>query len=188
MRTRTAICLLSCLASGCASVTGTTGQSVSVETRFQEKQVTGASCELSNNKGKWFVSTPASVQIRRSNDDLIVVCSKEGVGTGSAAVASETKGSMFGNILLGGGIGAIVDHNSGAAYEYPTVIQVMLNAITPAASQKTSNGPSPSVAATPPPNATPANQSLEFAKTQCKELGFEDATDSFRNCVIKLVK
>lgn len=185
---RTAIGLLSCLFSGCASVTGTTGQSVSVETRFQEKQVTGASCELSNNKGKWFVSTPGSVQIRRSNDDLVVVCSKEGLGTGNAAIASETKGSMFGNILLGGGIGAIVDHNSGAAYEYPTFIQVMLNAITPAANQQTNDSSSPSVATAPPAKATPAGQAVEIAKTQCKDLGFEEATDSFRNCVMKLVK
>jgi len=26
---------------------------------------------------------------------------------------------MFGNIILGGGIGAIVDHSNGSAYNYP---------------------------------------------------------------------
>jgi hypothetical protein len=99
--------------SGCASVTGTTIQSVSVQTRSQEgKEITGSACELSNNKGKWFITSPGSVTITRSNDDMQVLCNKQGFDPGRAAVVSDTKGSMFGNILLGGGIGAIVDHNT----------------------------------------------------------------------------
>ncbi len=113
--------------SGCASVTGTTGQSISVETRQKNGNVlSGASCELTNSKGKWFLNTPGTATIRRSNDDMIVICNKDGHAPGTAAVVSETKGMMFGNILLGGGIGAIVDHNTGAAYEYPTLIQIMM--------------------------------------------------------------
>jgi len=111
---------------GCASITGTTGQSVSVETRLKDKQVVGASCELANSRGKWYVTTPGSTQIRRSNEELLVLCTKDGVEPGGASVISDTKGSMFGNILFGGGIGAIIDHSNGSAYEYPTVIQVMM--------------------------------------------------------------
>jgi len=118
--------VFSLLQLGCASITGTTGQSVSVETRDKEKVISGASCELANTKGKWYVNTPGSVQIRRSNDDLIVLCTKTGTEPGRASVVSDTKGTMFGNILFGGGIGAIVDHNTGAAYEYPTLIQIMM--------------------------------------------------------------
>lgn len=114
---------------GCASITGTTLQSVSVQTVDKEsKEVSGSACELSNNKGKWFVTTPGSVNINRSNDDLSVVCKKDGYEPGRASVVSDTKGSMFGNIIFGGGIGAIVDHNSGAAYEYPTLLQVEMGA------------------------------------------------------------
>jgi hypothetical protein len=112
--------------SGCASITGTTGQSVSVETRAKDKQVSGASCELTNSRGKWYITSPGSTQIRRSNEDLIVMCSKEGFEAGRASVVSDTKGSMFGNILLGGGIGALVDHSNGSAYEYPNLIQIMM--------------------------------------------------------------
>lgn len=114
------------LFAGCASITGTTGQSVSVETKKGDQQVAGANCEISNSKGKWFVITPGSVPIGRSNDDLQVICKKEGMDHGMATVVSDTKGSMFGNILFGGGIGAIIDHNSGAAYEYPTLITVLM--------------------------------------------------------------
>ncbi|MCX6806353.1 MAG: hypothetical protein NTY56_02830 [Patescibacteria group bacterium] len=113
---------------GCASITGTTGQSVSVETRDKEKLISGASCELANSRGKWFVNSPGSAQIRRSNDDLIVLCTKTGIEPGRASVVSDTKGMMFGNILLGGGIGAVIDHNTGAAYEYPSLIQIMMGA------------------------------------------------------------
>lgn len=33
---------------------------------------------------------------------------------------------MFGNIIFGGGIGAIIDHNNGSAYEYPATIKVVM--------------------------------------------------------------
>ncbi len=32
---------------------------------------------------------------------------------------------MFGNILIGGGIGAFIDHNRGTAYTYPSWIQLV---------------------------------------------------------------
>jgi hypothetical protein len=125
------------LLSGCASVTGTTGQSVSVQTRLQNgKELKEAACDLTNSKGVWYVTTPGSVSIRRSNDDMQVVCKKEGYDSGRASVTSDTKGSMFGNIILGGGIGAIVDHSNGSAYEYPTLIQVVMGADTHIASPK----------------------------------------------------
>lgn len=88
--------------------------------------MSGAACELTNNKGKWFVNTPGSVTIGRSNDDLQVLCNKDKHDPGRASVVSATKGAMFGNIIFGGGIGAIVDHNSGAAYEYPGFFQVKM--------------------------------------------------------------
>jgi hypothetical protein len=111
---------------GCASITGSTDQTVSVDARDQQTQVTGASCELDNDKGKWFVSAPGSTRIARSNEDLVVTCQKDGLDPGVVVVESQTKGSMAGNILFGGLIGAAIDHSSGAAYEYPTLIQVLM--------------------------------------------------------------
>jgi len=119
------------ISSGCASITGTTNQSISVQTREQAgKEVSGAACELSNSKGKWFITSPGSVTVTRSNDDMQVLCNKKDSEPGRASVVSATKGAMFGNILLGGGIGAIIDHNSGAAYEYPAFIQVIMGTFT----------------------------------------------------------
>jgi predicted secreted protein len=119
--------LLTALTSGCASITGTTIQSVSVQTvDAAGKEVTGGACELNNKKGKWFITTPGTTTITRSNDDLMVLCKKETYEPGMASVVSAIKGSMFGNILFGGGIGAIIDHNNGSAYEYPATFQVQM--------------------------------------------------------------
>lgn len=121
------IIMVMVITSGCASITGTTIQSISVSTRSQDlKEVSGSACELTNSKGRWFVTSPGSVTVTRSNDDMQVLCNKQGLEPGRASVVSATKGAMFGNIIFGGGIGAIIDHNSGAAYEYPAFIQVMM--------------------------------------------------------------
>jgi len=133
-----AVVVVAGLTNGCASITGTENQSVSVQTREQAGgEVTGAACELTNNKGKWFVTTPGSVMIHRSNDDMQVLCNKAGIEPGRGSVVSETKGSMWGNIIFGGGIGAIVDHNKGTAYEYPAFIQIIMGAFTKVEPPKT---------------------------------------------------
>jgi hypothetical protein len=113
---------------GCASITGSTSQNVSVQAKEPSGvEVVGASCELSNKRGKWFVTTPGSVGVSKSNDDMQVICTKENDSPVRNAIVSETKGSMYGNIIFGGGIGAVVDHNSGAAYEYPALIQMLMS-------------------------------------------------------------
>ena len=168
------VILLTAITSGCASVTGTTNQSISVQTREPAgKEVPGAACELSNAKGKWFVTTPGSVAVTRSNDDMQVTCNKQGVEPGRASVASATKGAMFGNILLGGPIGAVIDHNTGAAYEYPTFIQVLMGAFTKIEPAQT---PAEQPAATQPvstmtsPVSAPAIASSLSKEEQLREL------------------
>ncbi|TXI44169.1 hypothetical protein [Methylophilus sp.] len=117
--------------SGCASITGSTTQNISIQTREASgKEVSEAKCELINKKGTYFVTTPGTITISRSNDDLQLTCRKDGFENGRAGVVSDTKGSMFGNIVLGGGIGAIIDHNNGSAYEYPSFVQVVMGAFT----------------------------------------------------------
>ncbi|MDP2878877.1 MAG: hypothetical protein Q8N74_05040 [Sulfuricella sp.] len=165
-----AIVVIAGLTSGCASITGSSNQSVSVQTREQGGgEVTGAACELTNNKGKWFVTTPGSVMIHRSNDDMQVLCNKVGVEPGRAAVVSETKGSMFGNIIFGGGIGAIVDHNNGAAYEYPTFIQILMGTFSKIEPPKAPDQSAQVLAATPA-NTAPSTQLASNAPTLDEKL------------------
>ena len=159
------------LSSGCASVTGSPNQNVSVQAREQSgTEVKGANCELTNNKGKWFVTTPGSVGIHRSNDDLQVLCTKDGIEPGRAAVVSETKGSMFGNIILGGAIGAIIDHTNGSAYEYPAFIQVIMGVFSKLETSK----PSPSADTQPTGNTQIPVGSIASASASANPKGTED--------------
>ena len=132
--------LLLLTTSGCASIVNGTNQPLSVETRMKGTGLAGANCKLLNDKGTWFVTTPGSVTVHRSYEDLKVECEKEGIDPGISSVKSSTKGMAFGNILFGGVIGAGVDMANGSAYDYPPLIQVEMGQTTviappPAASQ-----------------------------------------------------
>lgn len=112
------------VSSGCASIVSGQNQVISVDTPGCE----GAKCELSNDKGKWYVAqTPGTTIVNRSYNNLQVICNKEGFPTSTISIPSTTKGMAFGNILLGGIIGAGIDVNSGAAYDYPQSISVPIN-------------------------------------------------------------
>jgi hypothetical protein len=111
---------------GCAAIVSGTNQSVTVETRSDAGPVSGASCKLSNNKGVWYVNTPGSTMVSRSYEDMLVRCEKELMEAGQASVKSSTKAMAFGNILFGGVIGAGVDVATGAAYDYPPVVTVLM--------------------------------------------------------------
>jgi uncharacterized protein YceK len=118
---------ISMLGSGCASIVSGHNQSISVETRSKQGQaIMSANCKLSNNKGSWFVTSPGSVTVSRSFEDLLVNCEKENQEPGLASVKSSTKAMAFGNIIFGGVIGAGVDVATGAAYDYPTMITVLM--------------------------------------------------------------
>jgi hypothetical protein len=123
-----ALTALSAFASGCSTLTGDgTSQNLSVMTYTTDnKDLTGASCELRNDEGTWTAVTPASVMVRRSNKDLMVKCTKPGLADARANVVSKTKANMWGNIIIGGGIGAIIDHNNGSAYQYPASLKMIM--------------------------------------------------------------
>ncbi|WP_292932393.1 hypothetical protein [Noviherbaspirillum sp.] len=112
--------------SGCASIVNGQNQVLSVETRYKGEAIAGATCQLDNGKGKFYVTTPGTITVHRAYDDMNVKCEKEGLKPGMAAVKSSTKPMAFGNILFGGVIGAAVDAGSGAAYDYPTLITVIM--------------------------------------------------------------
>lgn len=119
---------LSVLASGCSTLTADgTSQNLSLMTySIDNKDLVGAACELKNDEGSWTAVTPATVMVHRSNKDLIVKCTKSGFSDARANVVSKTKANMFGNIIFGGGIGAIIDHNNGSAYQYPPVLKMTM--------------------------------------------------------------
>jgi len=111
----------------CASITGETTQPVSLVTKDHAgNTVEGANCKIRNDKGAWEAKSPTFVTVSRSSEDLIVECKKAGMQDGSLKGISRAAGSMWGNIVFGGGVGALVDHSRGAGYNYPDILPVVM--------------------------------------------------------------
>jgi len=62
------------------------------------------------------------------------------VMAGHQTLVSKSNGAVWGNILLGGGIGYIVDRNTGAGFNYPATVQIMLRKIGVDTSPSPTNG------------------------------------------------
>jgi len=112
---------------GCASITGSELQSIMVTTAEKSgAAVADAECKLESPRGNWTVKTPGSVMVMRSPEDIQVECKKGGAVPGLAKLISRAHGGMWGNIVFGGGIGAIIDHNKGTGYEYPNRAMIVM--------------------------------------------------------------
>ncbi|MBJ7262594.1 MAG: hypothetical protein JHC61_02130 [Burkholderiaceae bacterium] len=112
---------------GCASVTGENTQSVRIEAVDKAgASVADVQCKLVNDRGMYDGKAPATVLVRKSSVNLDVNCVTVDKSEGSATLISRAGAGMWGNILLGGGIGAIVDHNKGTAYNYPNWVRIVI--------------------------------------------------------------
>ena len=114
------------LLSGCASLTGGTAQNITVNTQKSGLAISGAHCKLSNDKGEWEMTTPASVMVHRSSNDLLIHCDKDDQPQGILTVKPTMKPMTMGNIIFGGAVGAGIDQSTGAAYDYPAKVTVEL--------------------------------------------------------------
>lgn len=112
---------------GCASITKDSNQPIRVETYTKEnKMVEDVKCTARNDRGEWSTKTPGSLVVHRSGQNLEVKCQGEHAESAYATLVSRANGGMWGNILFGGGIGAIIDHNKGTAYSYPDWVKIVL--------------------------------------------------------------
>jgi hypothetical protein len=113
-------------ATGCASVVNETTHALKVETRTEAgRPVAGADCKLTNDRESVSVKSGETTQVRRSDTDMDIVCTHPEHRVASARAISRANAGLYGNIILGGGIGAIIDHNQGTAYTYPTWVQLV---------------------------------------------------------------
>ena len=117
-----AVAALGAALSGCATIVDGSTQSMSVSTT----PVQGAACTLTNTEGTWYLTSPGSVTVHKTKNDLTVSCTKDGFQNGSQVAVSKFGGATFGNIVAGGGIGAIVDAASGANYYYDSPMIIPL--------------------------------------------------------------
>lgn len=121
--------LLAAALAGCATVTESNQQEIEVRSVLGHREVGGVGCVLSNKNGRWFVTTPGRVLVRKSDDALTFDCARQGVGSSVEAVASQYGvGKMIGNAVVSGGLGYYVDRRSGAGFDYPATVTVLMQA------------------------------------------------------------
>lgn len=120
--------VFACVAlTGCASITNDTTTPVRIETfNVAGAEIKDVECTLENDYGQQIIKTPVTANVRRSSKDLQITCVKTGEADGRGIAISRANAGMAGNILFGGGIGAIIDHNKGTAYTYPQWVQVVM--------------------------------------------------------------
>jgi len=92
--------------------------------------VVEATCTLSNDKGAKTVYTPGAVLVNRSEGRLSVACTKNGVHQ-NIDLTSTSNFNMATNIIAGGLIGIAIDMHSGAGYDYPKEINIVLKCGNP---------------------------------------------------------
>lgn len=116
---------------GCASITTDSTQLVRVDALDEQGDVVDdAKCDLTNDNATYQVDAGRHVMVKKSGKSLNIRCespNREDLAEGTAI--SRPGAGMFGNIIFGGGIGAIIDHSSGKAYNYPEWMQVVFGRI-----------------------------------------------------------
>ena len=122
----TALLTTLAMLAGCASLTESTQQNVLVQTVLDHREIAGVGCVLYNDVGKWFVTTPARVTLRKSAGALRIDCAKEGTAWAYEKVDPKVNGNLWGNVVLTAGVGYFIDKNTGAGYDYPSTLTVVM--------------------------------------------------------------
>ncbi|WP_426111152.1 hypothetical protein [Massilia sp. PWRC2] len=121
------LCTAPLACAGCATLIDSGVQEVEVRTVLEHREVAGVGCVLSNRHGRWFVTTPGRINIRKSDDSLQVDCGRTGLGSALTAVPSEYGDvKLIGNIVLSSGFGYLLDTRSGAGFDYPPVLTILM--------------------------------------------------------------
>jgi hypothetical protein len=105
---------------------------------------------------------------------------------------------MFGNIILGGGVGAILDHNSGVAYEYPALVDIFMGDSIKITSSTNPANPSTNTGTLSSSDSKTSQVQisqtsfdsifLNNAILKCNQLGFKLETEKFDRCIKNFIK
>ena len=112
------------LSTGCATVIDGSTDVVSINANGCEFDKSTVHCELENNDGLVHATAPGSAVISKSSSALAIRCESSEGSTGNTMVESSYSKKNLGNIILGGGVGIVVDAVSGAMWHYPQAVNV----------------------------------------------------------------
>jgi hypothetical protein len=145
----------SVLLSGCASIFEGTTQQISVNTT-----PAGARCTFWKNGALIgdIAATPGSLRIRKSKDDLFIVCDKPGYASATFVNKSGLAMATIANVLTAG-LAWAVDSSRGADNKYQSEVSMALVPTTTPAPIERPHAPPrvvPETVASPRPAAPPA--------------------------------
>lgn len=135
--------------SACATIIEGSDDKISIAT----SPPSNATCTLTSKRGTYYSYAGAQASVQKSRSDLNISCADATGASGQSTVVSDVEPWAFGNILLGGLIGAAVDWSTGAAYDYPDATTVPLTA--PMAYTPAPAYPAPAQAPSAYPQAQP---------------------------------
>ena len=109
--------------SGCATIVSGPSQGITFNT-----DPVGATCSVARSGEQLAVisATPGKVTISKGWSPLDVNRNKAGHFPAKASLSTSFQPWTLGNILIGGGLGAIVDAASGAMVQYPSSAMLLL--------------------------------------------------------------
>ncbi|MBO6541547.1 MAG: hypothetical protein JJ939_14395 [Alphaproteobacteria bacterium] len=123
MKKLASLVVLSVALAGCSSIIEGTSQEIAVNS-----DPAGAKCDF-EREGRTIGtinSTPGVVHIDKTKHDITIKCSKDGYEDASYLNRSDVAAMTAGNIILGGGVGWIIDSASGADNKYDASVFVTL--------------------------------------------------------------
>jgi hypothetical protein len=112
---------------GCATLTGSSTQTIEVTTvDTRDRPVRGMTCTLTHGPGSYVVDTPArDLEIRRSSTDLEIEC-RRGSQIARGTVVPRGESSMIHSFIPGGSVATLVDYATGAMYTYPSPLRLKI--------------------------------------------------------------
>ncbi|MEN8722141.1 MAG: translation initiation factor 2 [Alphaproteobacteria bacterium] len=107
----------------CSSIITGTTQNIAVQT-----EPSGAACQVQrDNQVIGYVDpTPGAIKVKKSSNDITVVCMKQGYHNQGELTAASFQAMTLANVVLGGVVGIIVDAATGAISKYPDSVFVRL--------------------------------------------------------------
>lgn len=119
----TIFALMPALLGGCAAVVEGTSQEIVVET-----DPPGADCDLIREELHIAEvnPTPGAVTIKKTKHDISINCELDGYEPNTYLNKSDVAAATFGNLLIGGLVGIVVDAASGANNKYESHVNITL--------------------------------------------------------------
>jgi hypothetical protein len=108
--------------SGCATFVDGSNQYITINSG----PVHYSRCVLWRPGEQFNVTTPGSIHIAKSSDDLNVRCSRPGYADAVATIPSDVDFWTFGNLATGG-VTVLVDAWTGAMFEYPSEFNIPMS-------------------------------------------------------------